>query len=74
MDERVYILRFVDCAALADAWMVVSARADVSSCVIETQQCQLRLMAPIKSANALVERIYLRGKLKWCSRHALSAT
>jgi hypothetical protein len=66
----VYVLRFADVGPLTRAFDRIADLPEVASCSLELPQRQVRLLAPPKVAEPLVERLYLEGGLAWCSRHA----
>ena len=70
---RVYILRFEALGPLMRAFDRALESAHVTSCMIESEQSQLRFIAPEKAADDIVEHIYLDGGLVWCSRHEVPA-
>ena len=70
---RIYILRLDSRSLLTRAFDTVLAAPDVESCMIEAQERRLRFLAPVKAAEELVERIYLDGGLRWCTRHKFRA-
>ncbi len=67
---RVYVLRFADVGPLTRAFDRIADLPEVASCSLELPRRQVRLLAPPKVAEPLVERLYLEGGLAWCSRHA----
>ena len=71
---RVYILHFRDASAFTSAFDHVMDARDVGSCQAEPESARIRFLAPRKSADALVERIYAGGGLVWCSRHDLKVS
>jgi hypothetical protein len=66
---RVYVLHFVESAALSRAFDRVSDNPDVASCSFELAERRIRLLARPAVGEPLVERLYLEGGLAWCSRH-----
>jgi hypothetical protein len=66
----VYVLRFADVGPLTRAFDRIADLPEVASCSLALPQRQVRLLAPPKVAEPLVERLYLEGGLAWCSRHA----
>ena len=66
---RVYILSFDSRPSLTRAFDAVLSSSDVESCMIEAERERIRFTAPPKAAEKLVERIYLHGGMRWCSRH-----
>jgi hypothetical protein len=64
-----YSLRLDRATNLHRAFGVVSDARGVISCTVEPRLGQIRFVAPVSEADALVERIYLDGGLVWCSRH-----
>ena len=68
---RVYILSFDSRPTLTRAFDAVLASPDVSSCMIEAERERIRFTAPVAAAEKLVERIYLHGGMRWCSRHVV---
>ena len=69
MSVRVYFLRLDRATNLHRAFGAVSDARGVVSCTVEPRLRQIRFVAPVIEADALVERIYLDGGLVWCSRH-----
>jgi hypothetical protein len=69
MTVRVYSLQLDRATNLYRAFRVVSDARGVVSCTVEPGLRQIRFVAPVSEADALVERIYLDGGLVWCSRH-----
>ncbi len=69
----VYVLRIPAPRLLESAFAHVMACPDVASCMIEPDNHQIRFVAPLAQAQALIERIYLDGGLQWSSRHALNS-
>jgi hypothetical protein len=68
-DLRVYVLRFDAVPALTRAFERVTDHPAVASCSFELCERQVRLLAPPRVAEPLIERLYLEGGLAWCSRH-----
>lgn len=66
---RVYVLRFSSPGPLRRAFDRVIEAERVASCTIEPEEGRIRLVAPARAAELLVERIYQDGGLVWCSRH-----
>ncbi len=71
---RAYVLRLERARNLQWAFNVITEADYVASSTFEAQPCQVRFVAPLHQADALVERIYLDGGLVWCSRHDLKLT
>ena len=69
----VYVLRISSPDRLESAFSLVMECPDVASCMIEPDNHQIRFVAPLQHAKALIERIYLDGGLQWSSRHSISA-
>ncbi len=69
---RVYVLHFSGRSELSRAFDRLMQSDEVASCMLELAVVRLRFLAPPKSADALVERIYEDGGLVWCSRHDIS--
>jgi len=69
----VFVLRIRSPHRLESAFARVMESPDVASCMIEPDNHQIRFVAPVKHAEALIERIYLDGGLEWSSRHKLSS-
>ena len=68
---RLYLLRLDGPTSLAAAFGRVQSSSRVSSCIVEAAEAQLRFLAEVHVAAAIVERIYAEGGLVWCSRHLL---
>lgn len=66
---RVYVLRLADRSRLDRAFARVLDARGVASCSVEPELRRLRFLAPRRSAERLVEAIYLEGGLEWCSRY-----
>ncbi len=66
---RVYVLRFATLSSLHGAFQVLAESERVATCTIEPELSRVRFLAPVRYADALVQRIYLEGGLAWCSRH-----
>jgi hypothetical protein len=69
---RVYLLHLKGPAALSRAFERLMESSRISSCLVEPEYDRVRFLAPRKLADAIVERIYLEGRLVSCSRHALA--
>lgn len=68
----VFILRFEDRAATQCAFGLVSDDRDVASCVVEPEELRIRFVATKEIGVLLVERLYERTRLTWCTRHGLT--
>jgi len=66
---RVYVLHFESVGPLHRAFDLLIQCDDVASCMVEPERMRLRFLAPPRYGDPLVERLYLRGGLTWCSRH-----
>jgi len=69
---RVYILRLADRSRLDRAFARVLDARWVASCSVEPELRRIRFLAPHRSAQRLVEAIYLEGGLEWCSRYEMA--
>jgi hypothetical protein len=69
---RVYILRLADRSRLDRAFERVLDARGVASCSVEPELRRIRFLAPRRSAERLVEIIYLEGGLEWCSRYEVA--
>ena len=69
---HVYILRLADRSRLDWAFERVIDAREVASCSVEPELRRLRFLAPRRSAERLVENIYLEGGLEWCSRYEMA--
>ena len=69
---RIYVLHFAGDAPLRGALERVMESERVASCTVEPELERLSFLAPEPAGNALVERIYADGGLRWCSRHAFA--
>ena len=66
---RVYVLRLADRPRLNRAFARALDARGVVGCAVDPELCRLRFLAPRRSADRLVEAIYLDGGLEWCTRH-----
>ena len=71
---QVYDLQFTDRSTLLAGFQCAQERSAVDSCMLEVDRLRMRLIAPRDDAEALAQRIYLDGGLRWCSGHALGAS
>lgn len=69
---RVYVLRLSDRSRLNRAFARALDARGIASCAVDPQLSRLRFLAPHRSAERLVEAIYLEGGLVWCSRHEVA--
>ena len=69
---RVYVLQFSNTGALQTAFSLLMQIDRTASCVAEPDLGRIRFAATPDQGEALVEKIYLRGGLSWCSRHELA--
>lgn len=67
----VFELVFTDKHRLEEAFGVVYEHEDVLSCSFAPDAVSARFMAGAAAGATIVERIYLDGGLRWCSRHAI---
>ena len=68
---RVFDLQFTDAATLQAAFGRAQDRPAVDSCTLEPESLRMRFTAPAGEGEALAQRIYLDGGLRWCSGHEL---
>ncbi len=68
---HVHTLHFTGVNELERSFAVVLESGFVEDCLVEPDALRLRFLAPPRRAAAVVERIYLHGGLRWCSRHRL---
>ena len=71
-DMQVHTLYFTDASELTRSFSCLAASESVEDCLVEPDRLRIRFLAPAASAEKLVERIYLDGGLKWCSRSSVS--
>jgi hypothetical protein len=69
----IFVLRLESSGSLEAAFAKLLDSSEVSSCVIEPDNLQIRFVSFPKVADELIQKIYLRGGLVWSTRHALSA-
>jgi hypothetical protein len=69
----IFVLRLESSGTLEAGFAKLLDSSDVSSCVIEPDNLQIRFVASAEVADQLIQKIYMRGGLVWSSRHALSA-
>jgi hypothetical protein len=67
----VHTLHFTTVDELQRSFREVLESEFVEDCLVEPDALRLRFLAPPRSAEGVVERIYLHGGLSWCSRHPL---
>ena len=69
--EILFRLHFDDADRLEDAYEAVGAEEAVVSCLIEPDPGHLFFVAEAGVGDALLEGIYARGGLRWCTRHSV---
>jgi hypothetical protein len=67
----VYRLQFTSDADLQRAVAQVLGCDRIDDCLVDAPAGLIRFAAPELEAEALVERLYLEGGLRWCTRHAI---
>lgn len=70
---QIHTLYFTDASELTRSFSCLAASESVEDCLVEPDRLRIRFLAPVASAEKLIERIYLDGGLKWCSRSSVSA-
>jgi hypothetical protein len=68
---RVFKLVFAAKHHLEFAFEILVDSEHVPSCSVEPETVSARFMATLPVGNALVERFYADGGLRWCSRHGV---
>jgi hypothetical protein len=68
---QVFDLQFTDAASLQEAFRRTQDLPAITSCTLESAALRMRFLAPRQAAEALTQRIYLDGGLRWCSGHEL---
>ena len=68
----VYVLEFENHEALSRPFARLFDASFVENRSTETETLRIRFASP-KKADALLERIYLDGGLRWCSLHRVGA-
>jgi hypothetical protein len=70
---RVYVLHLANSSLLTRAFDRILGASEVASCMVEPERQRVRFLAPERCGDRLVERIYLEGGMRWCSRHPMKA-
>jgi hypothetical protein len=65
-------LEFTSQAHLSRAFEELLSSEHLEDCLVETDLARLRFVAPPGHAEALLERVYRQGGLRWCSRQRLA--
>ena len=66
---RVTLLRFTSPTAFSEAFALILDSDLVASCTAEPELARIHFLAPARCAEALVQAIYQRAGLRWCSHH-----
>ena len=70
---RVYEIRLASRSAFSEAFALLIESDRVASCSAEPEGFRIRFQAPPAPADALVQQVYERAGLLWCSRHDIAA-
>lgn len=71
-DLFVYKLDLVGKQHLEEAFEILLDDVRVVSRSVDPGTSSARFMASLKVGSALVERLYVRGGLRWCTRHPVA--